>query len=169
MTAVRIRAFVAAGAAALSVACGGSDPEAELIEASAAADAALAQVDATRATVEKRESELKEAQRRLTTAHAALRDAQQEFAMREQTVDRSATDAVLFRTVQKRLLEDGKLESVAISASVSDGVVTLTGNVPNAVLSRRAARVARETPGVSSVTNRVQVTASAAPNQKKQR
>ena len=49
--------------------------------------------------------------------------------------------------------------SVAISASVSDGVVTLTGNVPNAALSRRADRVARETPGVSSVTNRVQVAA----------
>ena len=163
MRRARIRAILVTVAAALSFACGGSDPEAELAEASEAADAARAEVETTRAAVEKREAEMKEAQQRLAEARAALLEAQQEFAKREQTVGRSATDAVLFRTVQKRLLEDGQLESVAIAANVTDGVVTLTGSVPNAGLSERAALIAGETPGVSSVTNRVRVAVSAAP------
>ena len=138
-------------------------PPSGTARASEAADAAREKVDAARATVEQREAEVKEAQKRLTEARAALRDAQQEFAKREQSVDQTATDAVLFRTVQKRLLDDGELEDVAIAAQVVDGVVTLTGSVPNAKLSDRAALIAGETPGVSNVTNRIQVAVSAAP------
>lgn len=157
MRTARTRSIVVAAALALSLACGRSDPEEELARASEAADAAKERVASARATVETREAEVKAAQQRLADARAALREAEEEYSKREQTVDRNATDAVLFRAVQKRLLEDDRLESVAIAATVDDGVVTLTGSVPNAKLSDHAALVASQTPGVESVTNRIQV------------
>lgn len=169
MRTVRLLTILLTGAAALSFACGSADPEEELARASEAADAALEQVDTARADVEKREAEVKEAQKLLTEARATLREAQQEYAKREQTVDLSATDSVLFRAVQKRLLDDGALESVGIAAKVTDGVVTLSGSVPNAKLSDRAALVAGETPGVTSVTNRIKVAVSAAPKDQKKK
>jgi osmotically-inducible protein OsmY len=149
-------AILLTAALALQLACG-SDPEEELLEASQAADAARERVESARKTVEARETEVKQAQERLTEARDALREAQKVVAEREQTVDRNATDAVLFRAVQKRLLEDRQLEDVAVAAKVTDGVVTLSGSVPNAKLSDRAALIASETPGVESVVNRIQV------------
>jgi osmotically-inducible protein OsmY len=77
-------------------------------------------------------------------------------------VDRSATDDVLFRTVQKRLLEDDDLSNVAIAARVSKGVVTLSGSVPNAKLRDRALEIARTTPGAGHVESRIEVQVSAA-------
>jgi len=75
-------------------------------------------------------------------------------------VDHSSTDEVLFRAIQKRLLEDGDLASVAIAAHVNNGLVTLSGNVPDAKIRDRAVLVARETPGVQRVETQIQVVAA---------
>lgn len=150
-------------AAAAAVACSGGDPEAELVEASEAANEARSQVEVTRDAVQKREAEVQEAQQRLTEARADLRKAQDEVAKREATVDRNATDAVLFRAIQKQLLEDRGLEGVAISASVRNGVVTLSGNVPEQQASDRAFEIAKAAPGVARVENRVKVVTSDPP------
>jgi osmotically-inducible protein OsmY len=61
--------------------------------------------------------------------------------------------------VQKRLLEDGDLSDVAIAARVSNGIVTLSGSVPNAKLRDRALEIARAAPGVGSVESRIEVAA----------
>lgn len=159
MTTIWIRVALATALAAL--ACGGHDPEADLIEASQAVAEARSNAEAARATVEKREAEVEQAKQRLTEARATLREAEQNVARYEESVDRSATDAVLFRTVQKRLLEDGSLEDVAISARVDDGVVTLSGSVPNARLRDRAVEIARKTPGVDRVESRIEVPVAA--------
>ena len=87
---------------------------------------------------------------------------QSELAQREAVVNRSATDAVIFRAVQKRLLEDDDLSEVAIAARVSKGVVTLSGSVPNAKLRDRALEIARTTPGVGGVESVIEVPVSAA-------
>ena len=74
----------------------------------------------------------------------------------EEEVGSQATDSMLFRTVQKRLLDDDQLEDVAIAARVEGGVVYLTGTVPDPALGERAAAIAADVPGVSSVQSRIQ-------------
>jgi osmotically-inducible protein OsmY len=160
---MRLKAILVGLATALvALACGGSDPEVDLEQASQAVEAARAKVEAARETVQTRESEVKQAQERLAEARSALREAESEFAQREAVVNRSATDAVLFRAVQKRLLEDEDLSEVAISARVSKGVVTLFGSVPDAKLRDQAVEIARTTPGVGTVESRIEVRVSAA-------
>ena len=159
---MRLKAIVVGLATALAaLACGGSDPEVDLEQASQAVEEARVQVEKARETVQTRESEVKQAQERLAEARSTLREAESEFAQREAVVNRSATDAVLFRAVQKRLLEDGDLSKVAIAARVSKGVVTLSGSVPNAKLRDRALEIARATPGVGSVESRIEVQVAA--------
>jgi osmotically-inducible protein OsmY len=150
------------GTALVALACGGSDPEANLEEASRAVEEARAEVAKDREAVQVLESEVQEAQQRLADARSVLREAESELARRETAVDRSATDDVLFRTVQKRLLEDDDLSNVAIAARVSKGVVTLSGSVPNAKLRDRALEIARTTPGAGNVESRIEVQVSAA-------
>jgi hyperosmotically inducible protein len=155
---MRFKAILAVFATALvALACGDSDTEVDLEEASQAVEEARVQVEQARETVEAREAEVQEAQQRLAEAKAALREAESEFAKREAVVNRSATDDVLFRAVQKRLLEDEKLAEVAIAARVSKGVVTLSGSVPDAELRDHAVEIARTTPGVSSVESLIEV------------
>ena len=160
---MRFRAILTVLATALvALACGGSDPEVDLEQASQAVEEARVQVEKARETVQTRESEVKDAQERLAEARATLREAESEFAQREAEVNRSATDAVLFRAVQKQLLDDADLSDVAIAARVSKGVVTLSGSVPSAKLRDRAVEIARTTPGVGSVESRIEVPVSAA-------
>jgi osmotically-inducible protein OsmY len=154
--------LVGLGTALVALACGGSDPEANLEQASQALAEARAQVAKDQESVQARESEAQEAQKRLADARSALREAESELARCESAVDHSATDGVLFRSVQKRLLEDDDLSNVAISAGVSKGVVTLSGSVPNAKLRDRALEIARATPGVGNVESRIEVQVSAA-------
>jgi osmotically-inducible protein OsmY len=160
---MRLKTILVGLAAALAaLACGGSDPEVDLEQASQAVEEARVQVEQARETVETRESEVKQAEERLAEARSALREVESELAQREVVVNRSATDAVLFRAVQKRLLEDDDLSKVAIAARVSKGVVTLSGSVPNAKLRDQAVEIARKTPGVGSVESRIEVPVSAA-------
>jgi osmotically-inducible protein OsmY len=155
------RILAALGAALVALACGGGDPEADLEAATKALEAARAQVAEDREAVQALEAEVKENEKRLADARSALRKSEGELAQRESAVNRSATDAVLFRSVQKRLLEDDDLSGVAIAARVSKGVVTLSGTVPNEKLRDRAVEVARATPGVASVENLIEVQVAA--------
>ena len=100
------------------------------------------------------------AEQALAEARATLREAEARVADAEQQVGRHAQDPVLFRLVQKRLLEDGDLEDVAIVASVDEGVVTLSGQVPDANQRDRAVELARSIPGVVSVDSRIHVAAA---------
>ena len=49
------------------------------------------------------------------------------------------------------------LEDVAIRAGVADGIVTLSGEVPEAALEERAIEIAAKTPGVVRVESRIEV------------
>ena len=83
----------------------------------------------------------------------------------ESRVDLKATDAALFRAVQKRLLEDERLRHVAIDADVRRGVVELRGSVPDERTAAAAVEVARAVPGVMRVENRLNVAGAARPGE----
>lgn len=139
------------------LACGGDDLEARLARASEQLDAERAVVESARSRVEGRKVVLKEAQEKLAEAQEELHAAERRFAELQASVTSSATDDVLFRAVQKRLLEDDDLDAVAIAARVKSGVVTLSGVVPNEGLRDRAIEVAGTTPGVSSVEDEIEL------------
>jgi len=111
----------------------------------------------TRATVAEREATAKAAQDALAAARGEQREAEARIAEIEKELGTHATDPVLFRMVQKQLLDDDDLEDVAISARVERGVVTLSGVVEDEELRARAVKVAESVPGVVSVQDRIQV------------
>jgi hyperosmotically inducible protein len=156
---VKVHAILAVFAAALLalVACGGNEGEEELEEASRGLPRAREAVEEARGEVAERQAEVKDAQEELAAARQGLREAENQLSQLEAKVDLSATDAVLFRSIQKRLLDDGALEDVAIAARVDKGVVSLSGTVPGAELRDRAVEIARSTPGVTSVETQIQI------------
>ena len=64
--------LVGLATALMALACGGSDPEVDLEQASQAVEEARVQVEQARETVEARESEMEQAQERLAEARSAL-------------------------------------------------------------------------------------------------
>lgn len=125
---------------------------------------AVDDLEGAREEVRKAEEKVDSRREALREAEAALAEARQREAKAQEKVDEAradvseeATDEVLFRAVQKRLLEDETLEDVAISAQVRDGVVILRGTVPDAELRDRAVQVARSVPGVAGVESEIRV------------
>lgn len=59
-----------------------------------------------------------------------------------------SSDASITTSVKEALRKDGMLGSLNIDVSTSKGVVTLSGNVPDALAYNRAISVARAVPGV---------------------
>lgn len=146
--------------AASGAACGGDPFEEATRELEAAAEA----VEVKRTAVEERSAALDAARKKLAEAEEKLRAAEARLQQAEKQMGKHARDPVaLQRAVQKRLLEEDDLESVALVAQVSEGVVTLTGSVPKPEIRDRAIEIVRSVPGVVSVHSRIQVTEPAAP------
>jgi hypothetical protein len=156
---VRARAGIVGGLLALGLAagCGGDDDEARLEALTKELTSLRAGLAATRAEVSEREATAKAAQDALAQARGELRDTEQKIAAIEKQVGAHATDPVLFRLVQKQLLDDDELHDVAISAKVERGAVTLSGVVKDASLRERAVKIAESVPGVVSVQDRIQL------------
>ncbi|HEY0649782.1 BON domain-containing protein [Phenylobacterium sp.] len=66
-------------------------------------------------------------------------------------------DDRLIEEVSERLMEDRLLDARHVEVSANAGVVTLAGDVPGASDMAHAEMLARQTPGVTSVVNRLQV------------
>jgi osmotically-inducible protein OsmY len=142
--------FAAAG-------CGGDSQEQELKEATAAVVAKQEAVQSAREEVESRQQVADEARKELEAAESALRIREQELREAESRVGLKATDATLFRSIQRRLLDDAELDDLAIAVQVTQGVVTLRGTVPDESDQARAEEIARATPGVVTLENRIEV------------
>ncbi|MBL8772748.1 MAG: BON domain-containing protein [Phenylobacterium sp.] len=69
------------------------------------------------------------------------------------------TDERLCEEVSERLMEDRLIDASEVEISVADGTVTLTGHVPGASDVTHAEMLARQTPGVTAVINRLVVQA----------
>lgn len=156
MTNSRLRfasAMTAPVALALLVACGDDGLE--------RARERLAQMEArverAREAYQERRREVDEAEGALEKARRELEEAEKRLAEARTEIAERADDALLFREVQRLLLEDDDLEQVAIAARVSERVVTLEGDVPTEALKKRAGEVAREVAGVERVVNRIAV------------
>ena len=157
-----LRLVVLAPLLVLPVGCRDADV-ARLEAASEAVAEAQQSVESARAELEARRSALESAREAVGAAEISLREAEQHLAEARAEVFEQATDTVLFRAVQKRLLDEDRLGKVAIAARVEQGTVVLSGAVPDDRLRQRAVEIARDTPGVLEVDDRIRVTARATP------
>ena len=137
--------------------CGEDSQEQALEEATAAVGTAREAVQEARQEVEARQQVADEARKELDAAKNELRIREQALREAESHVGLKATDAALFRSVQRRLLDDQELEDLAIAAEAAKGVVTLRGTVPDQETRVRAEEIAGETPGVVAVENQIEV------------
>jgi osmotically-inducible protein OsmY len=127
-----------------------SNAEALLVDARAAVQEAQGQVEETQESLEQAQSEVE-------AARQELRDAESRLAEVESTVDFRVTDALLFRAIQKRLLEADELADLAIRAEVVRGAVTLHGSVRRPEARDTAIEIAKGVPGVATVDSRIEV------------
>lgn len=114
-------------------------------------------VEAAEALVEQRQGAVDRAQAELETANAKLADALARQESAQQVVADKATDAALFRSVQRVLLDDPELEGLGIAARASRGVVTLEGEVDSEAQQAHAVELTAATPGVVRVEARMTV------------
>lgn len=75
------------------------------------------------------------------------------------TATSGADDVTLQSNIDRIFLEDTTVAGATIDASVANGKVTLTGTVDSPSIKQRAERLARGVKGVSSVENRITVSA----------
>jgi osmotically-inducible protein OsmY len=147
----------ALGLGILVIACGEPTAEEQLRAATEALVAAENAASEARQVFDAREADLQRASAARDEAAAELRDAERTLGEAKASVGLHATDELLFRSVQKLLLEDSGLRDIAIRAVVSQGAVTLSGESPTLELRDRAVELAGSVPGVTEVTSRIAV------------
>ena len=103
--------------------------------------------------------QVQDAQKKLSKAQDKLQQARQKVIAATQAVNKTVNDEVLFRTLQKKLLDNDKFSKSAISVGVDQRVVTLTGTVPDQDTRKQALQAVRSQPGVASVNDQLQVSA----------
>ena len=143
--------------------CGDTSDEERLTQANAVLREAREAVRSAREEVQTKEQGVEAATAELEKARAALHEVEQELANAESQVDLNATDALLFRAIQRKLLEDDRLEGLAIRADVKKGAVTLRGSVPDEETNEAALEIVRAFPGVVSVDSQLEVGSVASP------
>ena len=152
------RVFAAIAALALA-ACGGSTPEQELTRLSQKRHEAEAALESARDALTQQQAVLEQARESLTKRREELQEAEAELAELDSELQAVATDPVVFRGVQRDLLEDPLFEGLAIRADVERGIVTLRGAVPDTATRDAALETARSFPGVVDVRSELRVTA----------
>lgn len=96
-------------------------------------------------------------QKKLHDAQDKLHKTQQKVADAKHAVDKVVNDDVLFRTLQKKLLDDDQFSDAAISVGVHHRTVTLTGTVPDQDTHKKAVKIAHGQAGVAQVKDQLQV------------
>lgn len=115
------------------------------------------EVDKELAKYEKASAAAQAAEKKLGKARSKLDSAEASAARARAEVAKWADDATVFRTVQRRLLEEKSLGDAAVSARVQGGVAYLEGRVATRSERERAIQIARETPGVVDVQSQIAV------------
>ncbi len=154
---VRFASFLVLVGLCVSLAACGDSREEKLRKASEALQSARQEVRKLREDVKTKEEKQIAAEQELMAARKSLNEAESQLSEAESKVDLKATDEFIFRTVQKRLLEDKKLRDTAISATVDRGIVTLHGRVSDEKLVKYAMDLTRETPGVAGVESEIEL------------
>ncbi|WP_293625518.1 BON domain-containing protein [Salinisphaera sp.] len=112
--------------------------------------------EAQEALNEKKE-ELNELQANLNESENELQEARQKVAAASEAVNKTVNDQVLFRTIQRDVLNEKSFDKSAISVGVKDRVVTLTGVVPDEETRELALEKARSQAGVEDVVDELQL------------
>lgn len=115
-------------------------------------------VDDAQEKINSKKEELKELQNNLDESQSNLAAARGKVDEASQAVNKTVNDEVLFRTIQRELLDKKQFDKAAISVGVTDRVVTLTGNVPDEKTHQKAVEAARSQAGVENVVDQLQVT-----------
>ncbi|MDT0618920.1 BON domain-containing protein [Salinisphaera sp. P385] len=121
-----------------------------LTEARDARETAAENVAERRRALDRAESDLAAAREELEAAEARVNEA-------ESAVNESVDDDVLFRAVQRALLDADRFDGAAIAVGVTDAVVTLNGTVPDAATREAAVATAADFPGVADVRDQLVV------------
>lgn len=157
---------LAANAAALGLAlvlgptgCGSPTPEEQLAALSQERENAESAVEEAQGAVIAQEAVVEQAQTTLEVRREELDEARRELAEVNERLQAVASDPVIFRGVQRRLLEDPLFEGLAIRVEVERGVVSLHGGVPDDATREAAVEAARRFPGVTGVRSRLEVPA----------
>lgn len=160
--------------AVVGVGCGArkpKTPEEALVFASEDLTAAREEIVSATRTLEKRETAVVAAEKKLKKyqryyedsiderdrSQVELQNARRAEELAKARVAETATDEALFRVVSKKLLDDKTLAGSAISATAVNGSVRLEGTVPDATTKEHASKVVRAALGVTSVDNRLTV------------
>lgn len=133
------------------------DPQQRYERAAANLEAAKQARAEAQTAVDKKKAELRKLQEKLAAAEARLQKARERMSAASDAVDKSVSDEVLFRSIQRAVLDDDRFAGAAIAVGVKDRVVTLTGKVPDEATREAAMRVAREHAGVKDVVDFLEV------------
>lgn len=153
------RSILTAGLAGLLLLAAGcsEDPQQRYERASVNLEAAKqARAEAQRAVTEQK-AELVRLQEKLEAAERRLEQARERMAQASQKLERSVNDEVLFRSIQRALLDEGRFAGAAIAVGVENRVVTLTGSVPDEATRKAAIETARGYAGVEDVADFLEV------------
>jgi len=104
-----------------------------------------------------KKEELAKLRSNLNESEAKLRKARKKVDDASQAVNKTVNDEVLFRSIQRELLDKKHFEDAAIAVGVKNRVVTLNGNVPDDKTRKRALEIARSQAGVERVVDRLEV------------
>lgn len=105
-----------------------------------------------------REQALADLKQKLAQARGRLNNARAELQQARARIDKVVNDAVLFRAIQRTMLNSERFSGAAISVGVDNRVVTLTGTVRDKVTEKAALEAARNHPGVRKVRDQLTVT-----------
>lgn len=147
------RSILMAGLVGVLLLAGGcsEDPQQRYERAAANLETAKqARAEAQRAVTEKK-AELARLQEKLDAAERRLQLARERMAAASQKLEQSVNDEVLFRSIQRAMLDEERFAGAAIAVGVEDRVVTLTGTVPDEATRDMAVQVARGYAGVRDV------------------
>lgn len=151
-----VTAFVGA---ALLAGCS-EDPQHRYQAAAKALEKARADRAEAADAVEARKKALAEQQEKLEQAKQKLAKARERLQQANTHVDQAVSDEVLFRAVQRAVLDSERFPDAAISVGVNDRVVTLTGTVPDKATKQAALEAARKHPGVRELRDELTIRAS---------
>lgn len=104
-----------------------------------------------------KEKELEEYQDNLNESEERLQEAREQLQAAEAKVNASVNDEVLFRTLQRKLLNEDRFGDAAIAVGVADRVVTLTGTVPDKATHKAAIKTAEGQSGVEEVVDFLEI------------
>ncbi|MBH03915.1 MAG: hypothetical protein CMP08_07305 [Xanthomonadales bacterium] len=114
-------------------------------------------IQEARKKVEKTEEKIAEAREDHQEAQQTLNKKQNNLREARARAQKQASDEILFRVLQRDVLTKDAFEKSAISVSVDQRVVTLTGSVPDADTRNEAVKLVRNQPGVADVRDQLEL------------